>query len=97
MQFKLNDFDFDVALVGAGCYSIFLCEYIKLKLNKPAIHLGGVLHFNFGITGGRWIKTQPLRSLNQKRILGKEPSRLLDSEIPKKNQQKKINLSDAYW
>jgi len=51
--------DFDVALVGAGAYGLFLAAACK-KLGKPAIHIGGALQLLFGIKGRRW--TDPLES-----------------------------------
>lgn len=44
---------FDIALIGAGCYSLPLCAYIKNK-KKNAFHLGGGLQMMFGVYGSRW-------------------------------------------
>jgi hypothetical protein len=45
--------DFDVALVGAGAWSIPLVAHAK-NLGKKGLHLGGQLQLLFGIKGGRW-------------------------------------------
>ena len=52
---KLNDeFHFDIALLGCGGYGLPLCNFIKNKLNKSAIYIGGGLQLLFGIMGHRW-------------------------------------------
>jgi hypothetical protein len=48
--------EFDIALVGTGCYSIPLCSYIKCKKRKSAFHLGGGLQMMFGVYGNRWFQ-----------------------------------------
>ena len=44
---------FDIALVGAGAWSLPLVAHAK-KLGKKGIHLGGALQLLFGIKGGRF-------------------------------------------
>ena len=46
--------NFDIALIGAGCYSLLLCAYIKNTKNRIAFHLGGGLQMMFGVYGARW-------------------------------------------
>ena len=46
--------DFDIALLGAGCYSLPLCSYIKNTKHRIAFHLGGGLQMMFGVYGARW-------------------------------------------
>ncbi len=54
---KLNDVgEFDIALIGTGCYSIILGSYIKKELKKSAFHLGGGLQMMFGVYGNRWFQ-----------------------------------------
>ena len=48
---------FDIALIGAGGYSLLLCDYIKSKKGKTAFHLGGGLQMMFGVYGNRWINS----------------------------------------
>lgn len=45
--------DFDVALIGAGAWSLGLAANAK-KLGKIGIHLGGSLQVLFGVMGKRW-------------------------------------------
>ncbi len=46
--------DFDIALLGCGSYGLPLCDFIKNKLKKSAIYIGGGLQLYFGIKGKRW-------------------------------------------
>lgn len=48
--------DFDVALLGCGGYGLPLCNFIKTKLHKSAIYVGGGLQLLFGVMGHRWEK-----------------------------------------
>ena len=45
--------NFDIALLGCGGYGLPLCHFIKTKLNKSAIYIGGGLQLLFGVFGGR--------------------------------------------
>ena len=45
--------DFDVALIGAGAYGLFLTAECK-RLGKVGIHIGGATQLLFGILGKRW-------------------------------------------
>jgi hypothetical protein len=45
--------NFDIALIGAGAWSLPLAAHAK-KIGKKAIHLGGTLQLLFGIRGGRF-------------------------------------------
>lgn len=45
--------DFDVALVGAGAWSLPLLSNLK-RMGKKGIHLGGEIQLVFGIKGRRW-------------------------------------------
>jgi hypothetical protein len=53
MKRQMELLDFDIALVGAGAYSLPLVVHAK-KLGKQAIHLGGGTQVYFGIKGDRW-------------------------------------------
>jgi hypothetical protein len=75
---------FDIALVGAGAWSLPLVAHAK-KLGRKGIHLGGALQLVFGIKGGRF---DPADIYNQAWI------RPLPEEIPK--DFKKMEQG-AYW
>ena len=50
----IKKLDFDIALLGCGGYGLPLCNFIKTKLNKSAIYIGGGLQLLFGVMGKRW-------------------------------------------
>lgn len=56
MKEQIRNTDFDVAIVGAGAYGIFLAHYCK-QLGKKAIHMGGATQALFGIKSVRWDET----------------------------------------
>ena len=53
MKSKIKNLNFDIALIGAGAYGIFLAQYIQ-GLGRQAIHGGGSTQLLFGIKGSRW-------------------------------------------
>jgi hypothetical protein len=46
--------EFDIALLSCGGYGMPLTSFIKKKLNKSSIYIGGGLQLLFGIMGKRW-------------------------------------------
>jgi hypothetical protein len=44
---------FDIAIIGAGAYSLPLAVHAK-EMGRKAIHLGGATQLFFGIRGRRW-------------------------------------------
>lgn len=54
MKKDISEIDFDIALLGCGCYGLPLCNFIKTDLNKSAIYIGGAIQILFGIKGSRW-------------------------------------------
>jgi hypothetical protein len=53
--------DFDIALIGCGCYDIPLSTAIK-NMGKQSIIIGGGLQIMFGIKGKRWDTHNPISS-----------------------------------
>ncbi len=53
LRSELDDRRFDVALIGAGAWSLPLVLHCK-RLGRIGIHLGGSLQLLFGIKGRRW-------------------------------------------
>jgi hypothetical protein len=53
MKRQISEKQFDIALIGAGAYSIPLAAHVKNK-GKCAVHLGGSTQILFGIKGRRW-------------------------------------------
>lgn len=54
LQAGMDEFDYDIALVGAGAFSLPLVVHAKRR-GKVGIHMGGVLQLLFGIYGRRWL------------------------------------------
>ena len=54
---EISKREFDVALIGCGCYGLVLASYVK-SLGKNAVHMGGCLQLLFGIRGRRWDNAQ---------------------------------------
>jgi hypothetical protein len=50
---QIDKIDFEVALIGAGAYGMFLGDFCK-RIGKQAVHLGGATQLLFGIKGLRW-------------------------------------------
>jgi hypothetical protein len=53
---------FDMALIGAGAFSLPLCSFVREELGRSAVHLGGGLQLLFGIKGRRWKVQTPMIS-----------------------------------
>lgn len=45
--------DFDIAILGCGCYGHMLCHKIHSELNKDAVYVGGSITYTFGILATR--------------------------------------------
>lgn len=59
---QIDDSEFDIALLGCGCYGLPLCDYIYTKMHKSAFYVGGVIQLLFGILGKRWFSKEKERS-----------------------------------
>ena len=55
MKKDIKEIQFDIAIIGAGAYGMFLAQYVK-SLGKQAVHMGGATQLLFGICGKRWDK-----------------------------------------
>lgn len=88
MYHKIDEVDFDVAIIGAGAYGLPLASYIKRK-GKQAIHLGGATQVLFGIKGLRWDKIEKISALYNEHW--KRPDK---SELPKNAA---IVEEGCYW
>ena len=55
MKSQISAIDFDVALIGAGAYGMFLGAHCK-EIGRQAVHMGGATQLLFGIKGRRWDK-----------------------------------------
>ena len=50
---EIKNLDFDLVLLGCGCYGHMLCHKIDSELKKDAIYLGGAIQTIFGILSQR--------------------------------------------
>lgn len=53
MKKKMDDIDYDIALIGCGAYGFPLAAHAK-RTGHKAVHLAGALQLLFGIRGKRW-------------------------------------------
>ena len=53
MEDEIDKHEYDICLIGCGAYGFCLAAHCK-RMGKKGFHVGGVLQFIFGITGGRW-------------------------------------------
>lgn len=87
MKMKIDNMDFDIALLGCGGYGMPLSGYIK-SIGKSAIYIGGGLQVIFGIKGKRWDKSDVSNFYNEYWV---RPS---DEETPKNHT---LVEGGCYW
>ena len=51
---EISTLDFDIALISAGSYAMYLGDYICTTMKKQSIYIGGVLNVLFNIYGKRY-------------------------------------------
>jgi hypothetical protein len=88
MKNTIASIEFDVAIVGAGAWSLPLCSFVSAELGRSAVHLGGATQILFGVRGRRWNETVIGRLFNEHWI------RPLPQERPRLNR---MNDGGAYW
>ena len=76
---QIAKIDFDVAFLSCGAYGLPIGRFIKSKLGKKAVVVGGVLQLYFDIIGKRWEKNRRIMNSLDKMSLVR-PSLL---EVPK--------------
>jgi hypothetical protein len=54
MTYDIEKLDFDIALISCGGYGLPIGDFIKTKMKKSAIYIGGGLQLLFGVMGNRW-------------------------------------------
>ncbi|MDD3182476.1 MAG: hypothetical protein PHD48_06725 [Alphaproteobacteria bacterium] len=58
---QMDGLDYDVALIGAGAFSLPLAVHAKAR-GKVGLHLGGSLQILFGVMGKRWREKESFKS-----------------------------------
>lgn len=88
MKEQIAKADFDVAIIGAGAYSLPLAAYVK-ELGKISVQMSGSTQILFGIKGKRWDNIPEVsKHFNEYWV---KPS---DEETPK--HSKKVE-GGSYW
>lgn len=88
MKDKIQNTDFDVALIGCGAYGMPLASFVK-ELGKKSVHMGGATQILFGIRGKRWDEREDFKTFfNEQWVYP------LDSETPK---NAKLVEGGCYW
>lgn len=86
---EISKRNFDICIVGAGGYSLPICNFVK-SIGKNAIHLGGATQVLFGIRGNRFD-----RNFKDQEWYGTEHFiRPLESDIPKLHN---LVEESCYW
>lgn len=62
MKSKMDELDYDIAIMGCGAYGFNLAAHAK-KTGHKAIHLGGATQLLFGIRGKRWEDREDYKNL----------------------------------
>lgn len=88
LKLRMDQLKYDVALVGAGAFSLPLVVHAHKK-GAVGIHLGGQLQILFGVMGGRWETNDVLA-----KYINKYWIRPSGDEVPK--QFKKME-GGCYW
>lgn len=89
MKTKINETDFDIALIGCGAYGMPLAAHVK-RIGKQAVHLAGWTQVLFGITGRRWEE----HDTRMKHLINEHWVRPLESEKPANFKQVE---DGCYW
>lgn len=85
---KINNIEFDVAIIGAGAYGLPLSSYVK-SIGKKSVHMGGSTQVLFGIKGKRWDDRSFFKQLYNQHWV-----RPLASEVPNDHQSVE---GGCYW
>lgn len=77
MKDKINQTEFDIAVIGCGAYGMPLAAHVK-RLGKKAVHMAGSTQMLFGISGKRWEDQEEFRA-----FINEHWSKPLPSEAPR--------------
>ncbi len=89
MYRQIDKIDFDIALIGAGAYGMFLGNYVK-EIGKQAVHTAGATQLLFGIKGTRWNYLEQHMNEHWSFPLEEDTPKILNDYI-------KIEGKKAYW
>ena len=60
---EIEKLEFDIALISCGGYGMPICDFIKDKLNKSSIYIGGGMQLLFGVIGRRWDNDENIQKI----------------------------------
>ncbi len=63
MKERMQENDFDIAIIGCGAYGLPLAVAAK-RMGKVAIHMGGATQLLFGIIGNRWMNNGTIKAFS---------------------------------
>jgi hypothetical protein len=88
LKSQMDAVSYDVALIGAGAFSLPLATHAKMR-GKVGIHMGGALQILFGVYGNRWKEDKEFqRFFNDNWV---RPNRTETPELAEKNE------NACYW
>ena len=88
----IEKLEFDIALLGCGGYGLPLCNFIKTKMNKSAVYIGGGLQLLFGVMGHRWINRE-----DWKKIIKENNTNFIYPSVNEQLNNKNTIENSAYW
>lgn len=88
----IEKLEFDIALLGCGGYGLPLCNFIKTKMNKSSIYIGGGLQLLFGVMGHRWINRD-----DWKKIIKENNTNFIYPSNDEQLDNKNTIENSAYW
>lgn len=90
---KMDSYDYDVVLIGAGAYAPVLADHAK-KSGKVGITICGALQLLFGILGPRWVDYQCYSKW--KNMFNEHWIYPLEEDKPLNNHLM-TNIENSYW
>lgn len=88
MKKRIDQTDYDIALIGCGAYGMPLAAHVK-RMGKKAVHMAGWTQVLFGVYGRRWEDNK-----DTARFINEHWVKPLPSEVPENHT--KVERG-AYW
>ncbi len=88
MKKKIDQTDYDIALIGCGAYGMPLAAHVK-RMGKKAVHMAGWTQVLFGVYGRRWEENKDMA-----RFINEHWVKPIPSEVPENHT--KVERG-AYW
>ena len=95
MKQKMDEIDYDMALIGCGAYGLHLAAHAK-RMGKKSIHLGGALQVLFGIVGKRYEDPKHINGFYPS-LFNEHWTRPMNEERPKNFHLLEHFNDTSYW